>query len=272
MTLADAAGEPGGRVTLESRLPGLAEWARVRDYRLTQLRSMPQVSMYLGNRLSADEVREFGADHVLIATGARWRRDGLGRWHSRAIEGLPARGVLTPDDILHGAQPEGEVTIFDDDHYYMAPVIAVQLARGGAKVTYVTTSGWVSEWSHYTGEQERTQQQLLELGVQIRVSAAVVGFDGESVGLACVYTGREWRQRASTLVLVTSREPSDELYRELVGEEGAVPALKIQRIGDCLQPALIAHAVFSGHKAARELDEAGAPAPAGRDRSLAPGN
>ena len=272
VTLADAASVPGGRVTLESRLPGLAEWARVRDYRLTQLRSMPQVSMYLGNRLSADEVREFGADHVLIATGARWRRDGLGRWHSRAIEGLPARGVLTPDDILHGAQPEGEVTIFDDDHYYMAPVIAVQLARGGAKVTYVTTSGWVSEWSHYTGEQERTQQQLLELGVQIRVSTAVVGFDGESVDLACVYTGREGRQRASTLVLVTSREPSDELYRELVGEEGAVPDLKIQRIGDCLAPALIAHAVFSGHKAARELDEAGAPAPAGRDRSLAPGN
>jgi dimethylamine/trimethylamine dehydrogenase len=272
VTLADAAGEPGGRVTLESRLPGLAEWARVRDYRLTQLRSMPQVSMYLGNRLSADEVREFGADHVLIATGARWRRDGLGRWHSRAIEGLPARGVLTPDDIMRGARPEGEVTIFDDDHYYMAPVIAVQLARGGAKVSYVTTTGSVSEWSHYTGEQERTQQQLLELGVQIRVSAAVVGFDGESVGLACVYTGREWRQRASTLVLVTSREPSDELYRELVGEEGSVADLKIQRIGDCLAPALIAHAVFSGHKAARELDEAGAPAPAGRDRSLAPGN
>ena len=272
VTLADAAGEPGGRVTLESRLPGLADWARVRDYRLTQLRSMPQVSMYLGNRLSADEVREFGADHVLIATGARWRRDGLGRWHSLAIEGLPTRGVLTPDDIMRGARPEGEVTIFDDDHYYMAPVIAVQLARAGAKVSYVTTTGSVSEWSHYTGEQERTQQQLLELGVQIRVSAAVVGFDGESVGLACVYTGREWRQRASTLVLVTSREPSDELYRELVGEEGAVPDLKIQRIGDCLAPALIAHAVFSGHKAARELDEAGEPAPAGRDRSVVPGN
>jgi dimethylamine/trimethylamine dehydrogenase len=270
VTLADAASEPGGRVTLESRLPGLAEWARVRDYRLTQLRSMPQVSMYLGNRLAAEEVREFGADHVLIATGARWRRDGLGRWHSLAIEGLPARTTLTPDDIMRGARPEGEVTIFDDDHYYMAPVIAVQLARGGANVSYVTTTGSVSEWSHYTGEQERTQQQLLELGVRIQVSTAVVGFDGESVGLACVYTGREWRQRASTLVLVTSREPSDELYRELVGEEGAVPDLKIQRIGDCLAPALIAHAVFSGHKAARGLDEAGEPAPAGRDRSVVP--
>ena len=267
VTLADAAGEPGGRVTLESRLPGLAEWARVRDYRLTQLRSLPQVSMYLGNHLSAAEVREFGADHVLIATGASWRRDGRGRWHSRPIAGLYAAAVLTPDDLMHGARPEGEVTIFDDDHYYMAPVIAVLLARAGARVTYVTTSGSVSEWSHYTGEQERTQQQLLELGVRIQVSTAVEGFDGSAVTLGCVYSGRTWQQTAATLVMVTSREPREELYRELVGEESSAPALKVQRIGDCRQPALIAHAVFAGHQAARELDDPESSAP-GRDRSV----
>jgi dimethylamine/trimethylamine dehydrogenase len=267
VTLADAAAEPGGRVTLESRLPGLAEWARVRDYRLTQLRSMSQVSMYLGNRLSSAEVREFGADHVLIATGASWRRDGLGRWHARAIEGLPARGVLTPDDIMRGARPAGDVTIFDDDHYYMAPVIAVLLARAGAKVTYVTPTGHASAWSHYTGEQQRTQRQLLELGVEIRVSSAVVAFDGEAVTLGCIYSGRQWQQSASTLVLVTSREPQDQLFRELVGEEASVPGVRILRIGDCRQPALIAHAVFAGHQAARELD-APETSPPNRDRSV----
>src|SRR4029077_256590 len=267
VTLADAAAEPGGRVTLESRLPGLAEWARVRDYRLTQLRSMSQVSMYLGNRLSSTEVREFGADHVLIATGASWRRDGLGRWHARAIEGLPARGVLTPDDIMQGARPAGDVTIFDDDHYYMAPVIAVLLARAGARVTYVTPTGHASEWSHYTGEQQRTQRQLLELGVEIRVSTAVEAFDGEAVTLGCIYSGRQWQQSASTLVLVTTREPQDQLFRELVGEEASVPGFRVLRIGDCRQPALIAHAVFAGHQAARELDAREAPPPT-RDRSV----
>jgi dimethylamine/trimethylamine dehydrogenase len=266
VTLADAAEEPGGRVTHESRLPGLAEWARVRDYRLTQLRSLPQVSMYLGNHLAAAEVREFGADHIMIATGARWRRDGLGRWHAQPISHLPASGVLTPDDIMQGARPGGEVTIFDDDHYYMASVIAVLLARGGARVTYVTTTGRAADWSHYIGEQPRVQQQLLEAGVEIRVSTAVEGFDGEAATLGCIYSGRQWQQRAAALVLVTSREPQDGLYRELVGEEG-VPAAKIQRIGDCRQPALIAHAVFAGHKAARELDQA-AEVPARRDRSV----
>ncbi len=266
VTLADAAEEPGGRVARESRLPGLAEWARVRDYRLTQLRSLPRVSMYLGSELSAAEVREFDAQHVLIATGAKWRRDGVGRWHSRPIEGLPAAQVLTPDDIMRGARPTGAVTLFDDDHYYMGPVLALLLARSGARVSFVTPNGQVSEWTHYTGEQEQTQRQLLELGVEIHVSAALERFDGGAVTLGCVYSGRQWQQSASTLVLVTSREPEESLYRALVGEEPA-PECLIQRIGDCRQPGLIAHAVYSGHKAARELEEAH-PVAAARDRSI----
>ncbi|HXR20307.1 MAG TPA: FAD-dependent oxidoreductase [Steroidobacteraceae bacterium] len=268
VTLAEAAQEPGGRVTLESRLPGLAEWARVRDYRLSQILGMPNVSMYLRSSLSAADVREFAADHILIATGAHWRRDGLGRWHTRPISELHAAGVLTPDDIMRGARPEGPVTVFDDDHYYMAPVLAALLASSGALVTYVTTAGKAGEWSHYTGEQERTQQQLLALGVQIVVSTTVDGFDGQSVSLACTYSGRRRRHAASTLVLVTSREPNDALYRELVGLEGPSPDLSIQRIGDCRQPALIAHAVYAGHAAARALGHSSEQLLPQRDRTV----
>jgi dimethylamine/trimethylamine dehydrogenase len=112
---------------------------------------------------------------------------------------------------------------------------------------------------------------LLELGVEVRVSTALEGFDGAAVTLGCVYSGRRWQQRAATVVLVTSREPCEELYRELVGEEPAGPARSIQRIGDCRQPALIAHAVYSGHKAARELDEAHEVPAAPRDRSMIQG-
>jgi hypothetical protein len=78
-----------------------------------------------------------------------------------------------------------------------APVIALLLARAGAKVSYVTPTGHASEWSHYTGEQERTQQRLLELGVRIQVSTAVEGFDGSAVTLGCVYSGRKWQQSGS---------------------------------------------------------------------------
>ncbi len=269
VSLADAATEAGGRVTRESRLPGLAEWGRVRDYRLGQISRMANVTLYLGSRLLAADVREFGADHVLIATGARWRRDGIGRWHARALAPLAAGQVYTPDDIMDGRRPTGEVLVFDDDHYYMGPVIAQLLAGSGARVRFVTTEGRAGSWSLYTAEQERTQRALLEHGVAIEVNSTLDGFDGATAVVGCVFSGRQRQFATGAVVLVTSREPDEALYRELCGEDGdddeaatgaraagtggASAGPRVQRIGDCIQPALIANAVYSGHRAAREL-------------------
>ncbi len=265
VTLTDAAREPGGRVTLETRLPGLSEWARVRDYRVGQIKRLPNVSLYLGSALSAQDVRDFGADHVLIATGARWRRNGLGRSHVAPIARLEAAAVLTPDDVMAGARPRGAVTVFDDDHYYMGPVLAVLLARAGARVSYVTTEGRAGAWSHYTGEQDAAQRQMLELGIEITVNTCVTAFEGSSVSLECIYGGTLRQQGADALVLVTSRQPDDTLYRELVPDTDE-ESRNIQRIGDCLQPGLIAHAVYCGHKAARELGGAADSPTPRRDR------
>ncbi len=51
---------------------------------------------------------------------------------------MPAMPVFTPDDIMEGRLPTGDVVLFDDDHYYMGGVLAELLARKGAKVTLVT--------------------------------------------------------------------------------------------------------------------------------------
>jgi len=266
VALADAAGQAGGRVTHESRLPGLAEWARVRDYRLGQISRLPNVSLHLGSHMEAADVRAFGAKHVLIATGARWRRDGIGRWHAQPIAPLDAAGVYTPDDIFAGRLPEGEVLIFDDDHYYLGPVIALKLASAGVRVRYVTTEGRAGAWSQYTQEQERTQRALIELGVVIEPNLALIGFEKSLATLACIFSGRTRTVAASAVLLVTSRVADEALFRALVGEDrdaqhhaASAPSgsVAVERIGDCLQPALIAMAVYSGHRAARELGSAG---------------
>ncbi len=262
VTLAEAAAEAGGRVTLESRLPGLAEWARVRDYRLGQIDRLPNVALYLGNRLEAADVRAFGADYVLIATGARWRRDGIGRWHARPIVLQDNAAVFTPDDLLAGRRLTGEILLYDDDHYYIGPVLAIKLALAGARVRYVTTEGRAGAWSQFTQEQERTQRAMLEQGIVIEVNTALEAFDGRAAKLVCVFSGRTREVRVGAAVLITSRQSEETLYRALVGESEAEadsigagqPGLgSVQRIGDCAQPALIANAVYSGHRAAREL-------------------
>jgi dimethylamine/trimethylamine dehydrogenase len=76
VALAEAGTEVGGRVTLESRLPGLSAWARVRDYRMGQIGKMTNVEVYRDSHLTAEDVLDFGAQHVCRHWGhlaARWR-------------------------------------------------------------------------------------------------------------------------------------------------------------------------------------------------------
>jgi len=256
VTLADAAREPGGRVSRESRLPTLSEWGRVRDYRLARIRPMANVQIYPENRLEADDVIAFGAAHVLVATGAHWRRNALGRTHAAPMSGFDHARVVTPDALMDAHALQGEITIFDDDHYYMGPVLAQMLAESGCRVTYVTPEGRPGTWMDHTVEQSQTHRALLSLGVSIVGYHCVTGFDGEAVTVACNVSGAERRIAADWLVPVTSREPDDALYRALDARRDELHAAGTQtlrRLGDCEAPGLIAHAVHAGHRAGREL-------------------
>lgn len=269
VTLAEARDEPGGRVAREARLPGLAAWMRVRDWRMAQIAKLANVELYLQSRLEPADVLEFGADTVIVATGARWRTDGVGRFHTTPLPVHPALPVLGPDALLDGALPDaGPVVIFDDDHYYLGGVLAEKLRRAGFEVHLVTPEPLVSSWTRFTLEQTRIQAGLLELGVVLHLSKAVVaGLPGE-VEIACVYTGRRERLACGTLVPVTAREPEDRLYRELRRQGAGRPGHPIRDlvlIGDARAPATIAHAVHAGRRAAEELH---APAPRRLRREL----
>jgi dimethylamine/trimethylamine dehydrogenase len=271
VTLAEAGRELGGRVTAESHLPGLAEWARVRDYRVQQIERMANVEVYRESELDAEAVLEFGADHVAIATGATWRRDGFGRFHPAGIAELgPPERIFTPDDVMAGRLPEGRVLVFDDDYYYMGAVIAERLRTAGSPVTLVSPKERVAAWSWFTWEQVRTQRRLMELGVEIVLNHGLSAFDGREATLACAYMGRERRIAADSVVMVTARQPNDGLYRVLSERLAAgVPAApkSLRRIGDCDAPAIIAAAVHAGHRYARELDadRAGSAPPSRRE-------
>lgn len=253
----------GGRVALEARLPGLAAWIRVVDYRLAQLRRLRNVELARRSTVTADEVLRYDFDHVAVATGARWRADGVGRATLDPIPVAEGLEVLTPDDLLGGTLPAGErVVLFDDDHYYMGGALAELLAAAGKHVTLVTPQARVSAWSENTMEQSRIHARLVAAGVSIVLSQALVSASSDEVRLVCVYTGSETMLPADALVLVTARLPNAGLVAELaVAEHGPVA----QAIGDALAPGTIAHAVWDGHRYAEEFDDPGA-----RDRDRVP--
>ena len=258
VVLAEATRDLGGRVTREAGLPGLSEWIRVRDYRLQQLEKMPNVEIFRESELGVEDALAVGADHIAIATGSTWRRDGFGAANSRGISNLgPLENLFTADDIMAGNLPSGPTIVFDDDHYYMGSVLAERLRESGLPVTLVTPEDAVSAWGKFTQDRWRGQSRLMEMGVDLITGHNISSFDGAAATLQCNYTGTEKPLKVQSLVLVTARTPMDSLYQALTtriaeGVEGAPKSLK--RIGDCEAPAIIAAAVFSGHRYARELD------------------
>jgi dimethylamine/trimethylamine dehydrogenase len=124
-------------------------------------------------------------------------------------------------------------------------------------VTYVTPAGHVSAWAIMTNEQPQVHRALAKAGVQVHTLSRVVRFELGEITIANLFTGQEQRLPCRSLVIVGARLARDELYQALMmrqNELGPAGILSVDRVGDALAPGAIAHAVYSGHRYARELD------------------
>ncbi len=257
VALAEKGIELGGRVTLESRLPGLSAWARVRDYRVGQINKLATVAVYRDSDITAADALEFGFTDIVVATGSSWRRDGVARFHTAPIAIDSAMPLFTPDDIMAGRLPQGHVLIYDDDHFYMASVIADLLVAKGCRVSFVTPATKAAEWTSNTLEQGIIQRRLMENGVTLHLSQAVMSIARSDAGLSCVYTGRESRISCDSVVMVASRLPHDGLHLDLAARKDQWADKLIQSvklIGDAAAPAPIAWATYAGFRYAEEFD------------------
>ncbi len=256
--LAEAADELGGRLRFETRLPGLATWSRVLDWRRGQLQRLKNVAMYRGNRLAADEILELRPARVVVATGSRWMP--LLYSPLEVPSGtLDHPNVYTPDDVASGACLEDPVVVFDFDNYYMGSALAEHLAKAGHHVSYATPAATASAWSVMTNEQPQTYRALAGAGIAVHTLMRVESFEDDEMTLIHVFTSARTRLSCRSLVIVGARLPDAALYAQLIARhEELVTAgvVSVDRIGDALAPGAIAHAIYSGHLHGRELDAA----------------
>jgi len=254
--LAEARRELGGRVTLEAQLPGLAEWARVRDWRLGQIDKLRNVEVFRESQMTATDVLALGVDHVLLATGAKWVVDGIGRHSELGFETADAAQLISPETVLGGAaMPKGHIVIYDDDHYYLGPVMALELASRGNAVTLVTPQGRPCSFGSYTQEQGQTITQLIKAGVHLITDHSVQTVRNGGVVLTCIHSGRETTLPCDALIPLTRRVPVSGLYDALSAQSDLQNIQSITRIGDAEAPSIIAAAVHAGYRAAMELGE-----------------
>jgi dimethylamine/trimethylamine dehydrogenase len=272
--LVEAEAEIGGCMRWIPRLPGFGEWGRVVNWRAVQLQKLGNVEVLPATRLDAAAVREYGAEIVIVATGARWAGDGVNFLTHEPIPGADASlpHVLTPEQVmLEGKKPPGKrVVVFDADGYFVAPGLAEKLVQDGFEVELVTCHDLVSPLSDETLEGALLREHLHSVGVRMRTGTLVTGIEPGRLR-AKDHLGEPLELAADAVVLVTQRLSDESLYVELRGDEGALVSEGIEavyRIGDCVAPRLIAEAIFDGHRLGREIDcdDPAVPLPYKRER------
>lgn len=257
VSLVDARGELGGRLQWESRLPGSRTLDRVREHRAYQLERMSNVQIYRGSELAADDVIEFGAQRVVLATGSQWRVDGVGPSMPGGIAGLHELRVLSPEDVV-SASPlptsAGPIVVYDDDHYYVGHSIAELLRAQGHEVMLISPLPDVSQWSYYTLELRRLEERLTKAGIRCLTKTRVLGVGDGALRLSVA--GQPTLVRCGTFVPVTLRLPNDALGNALRLRESewrAAGVASVNTIGDAVAPGMVAAAVYAGAQYARDL-------------------
>jgi dimethylamine/trimethylamine dehydrogenase len=257
--LVEAQDALGGSLRAISAYPHLGEWGRVTTYRQVQLDKLANVEVVLDTRLDAKSVLTYGAEIVVLATGSRWRGDGMNGPTQQLIPGAEQDFVHTPEQVsAAGGHVDGEhVVVYDTDGYFTAVGMIELLLAAGKRVSLITPSPNLAMFMFATGEGFRVNRELRAQGVEVITNHLLTEIAPGTLHGQNVWAPDPVQWSADAVVLVTQREPLDALYHELhaqperLHEEG-IEAL--YRIGDCLAPRTIAENIFDGHRLAREID------------------
>ena len=250
VTLVEKEPNLGGQVNLILRTPGRDEFAWITRDLETQLRKL-DVEIRLSTEATTELVDELGTDGVIIATGAVPTRTGFSSVSplTETLPGVDQPNVLTAWDVLLESQPVGKrVVVLDDDgSRSVAGVVEVLLDRG-AHVELVSRWNALLPFTLTTLDMPTLYGRLLSKGLAYRLNEWAAAIEGDTVSVFNLYTGaQDSIEGVDTVVLATGSKASDELYFALKGR-----VENLHRIGDCLAPRKLDHAIYEGYLAGLE--------------------
>ena len=249
--LVERADRLGGQVNLILRTPAREEFGWLvtdLERRLERL----GVDVRLDTEATAASVQGLDPDGVLVATGAVATRTGFSSVNPLvdSLPGVEQDNVLTGWDVLLGERPVGRrVVVLDDDGTRAAAGVCEVLLDGGSEVELVSRWNALFPVTLTTLDMAHLYTRLLGKGLTYRLNAWASAIEGDLVRLFNIYTGAaETIEGVDTVVLAAGAKADDGLYFDL---KGVVENL--HRIGDCVAPRKLDHAIYEGYLAGREL-------------------
>ena len=202
----------------------------------------------LSTYVDADDVEEFGADQVILATGSYPRMDGI----QLAIPARPMGGIEHPDamssiEFFNGrrnASPAHAIVI-DDVGHYEGIAVAEALIEKGAAVTFVTRHKAFAHLLESALQPEPALQRLNQGNFQLHLRSHVDTFDGAEAVLHDLNGGGEHRVPAEWAVMVSHNRSAVEPFE---GLRKSSPGTMV--VGDANSPRILLRAIAEGNSAA----------------------
>lgn len=245
VTLWERSARLGGQVRQAAQLPDYGSWNFVVDDLAASLQRRG-VQVALNAEATVDAVTAFGADEVIVATGARWQTSGFSSFRPDR-GGIPrAAGSHVLDPLAALAAPQGcgqRVLVIDDNGDYLPLGLARLLAGTGRQVTVASSDALLGRKLEATLDWPWLMPRVAAAGVELRASTFVERIGAGEVEVRSTLGGPVQRLAVDTVVLSMMRESDDALYHQL-----KAGGLKVRRIGDCVAPREVDDAVLEGFR------------------------
>src|SRR4029453_17172519 len=122
--------------------------------------------------VTPNDLLNYGADKVVLATGAAWVGDGTSAMGLDPVPGIDASLPLfvTPERVFAGKAIGDSVVVLDADGYFMGVSLAEMLADRGKSVTLVTPFDRVAPYTDFTLEGPNLRRMMHEKNIGHRTA------------------------------------------------------------------------------------------------------
>ncbi|MCK5514252.1 MAG: FAD-dependent oxidoreductase, partial [Deltaproteobacteria bacterium] len=198
------------------------------------------IDVVFKKRATAEDIQKFGADYVILATGAKMEL--------LPLDGAPAGNVLTVIQVLNGMELRGEKILVMGGGVIGCET-ALYLARQGKQVTISTRRDKALLAEDLYDHNNRDVLLMMIKAAEINVLSEAVPVRFENSNVIVDKKGVEKKIAVDNLVFAGRMIPENGLSKSLEN------ASNIFSVGDCVEPARIMEAVWGAFKKVREIEQ-----------------
>lgn len=245
VTLYEKQSELGGQINLLVCVPNRVEFG---DAARNLQRELVEtgVAVRLNTEVTPELIEREQPDAVIIATGSRPTPP--------PVPGADLPHVATVWQVLQGeksATPGTYVLVYDTIGFHQATSVAELLADRGCQVELVTPQFYVGGDLSVTLDIELWYRRMLAKGVRMTPNHFLLNLGPDNATIMNNYTGQARQIEGVALaVMAIPQIAEDKLYQKLKGR-----VKELHRVGDCIAPRRVEHAILDGERAARALTQ-----------------